>query len=107
MGDIMSSYLDGTNDTGESRKYAEQDRQSFQLIAKRNRIVGLWAAEKFGYKGDDALRYATEVVFSDLKEPGDEDIIRKLMADFDYHGISVTRKEVENQLLNAEKSAKS
>ena len=98
----MSGCLDSTNDKGSSRQYAENDRLSFMQTAKRDKIVGLWAAGLFGYKGDDALRYATEVIFSDLEEPGDEDIIRKLMADFDYHGIPVTRRDIEDQLLSAE-----
>lgn len=99
----MSGYLDSTNDKGYSHKFSEQDRSSFQAIAKRDQIVGMWAAERFGYKGDDAVRYATEVIFSDLAEPGDEDVIRKLISDFDYHGIPVTRREIETQLLQAEK----
>lgn len=98
----MSGYLDSTIDKGNSRQYAERDRHSFHRIAMRDKIVGMWAASLFGYKGDDAVRYATEVVFSDLEEPGDNDIIRKLMIDFDYHGIPVTRQEIETQLLNAE-----
>ena len=98
----MSGYLDSTNDKGSSRQYAENDRLSFMQTAQRDKIVGLWAAGLFGYKGDDALRYATEVIFSDLEEPGDEDIIRKLMTDFDYHGIPVTRRDIEDQLLSAE-----
>lgn len=90
----------------EEQSLANHDRFLFDVNVKRDHLVGLWAAEIFGYKGDDAKRYATEVIFADLEEPGDEDIIRKLIADFDDHGVPITRQEIEKQLLVAEEKVK-
>lgn len=102
----MTIHLTSAHEKVDEQIQAHHDRQNFDALAKRDHVIGMWAAGFFGYKGDDALRYATEVIFADLEEPGDEDIIHKLMADFDYHGIPMNRREIEKQLLLAEETAK-
>ena len=62
-------------------KFANDQELKFKVEAKRNRNVGLWAADKLGKTGDDAAAYAKEVQKADLEEAGDEDVFRKLRAD--------------------------
>lgn len=62
-------------------KFAHDAEMQFKATARRNKLVGMWAAELLGKSGDDAAAYATEVVKSDFEEAGDEDVIRKLAGD--------------------------
>lgn len=66
----------------------DQDVQ-FKVNARRNKLVGLWAAEKLGKTGPDADAYAKEVVASDFEKAGDDDVIEKLEADLKGKGVSV------------------
>ncbi|AIK96806.1 DUF1476 domain-containing protein [Candidatus Odyssella acanthamoebae] len=100
-------HLTGSKEKIAEQRYANQEKHSFDINVKRDHTVGLWAAEIFGYDDEKAKRYAKEVIVADLEEPGDEDIIRKLIADFETHGISMTRQEIEKQLLLAEEKIKS
>jgi hypothetical protein len=62
-------------------KFANDAEMQFKVMAKRNKFVGLWAAELLGKSGDDADVYAKEVIKSDMEEAGDEDVIRKVESD--------------------------
>jgi hypothetical protein len=62
-------------------KFAHDEEMRFKAVARRNRLLGLWAAGLLGRTGDDAAAYATEVVRADFQEAGDEDVVRKLAAD--------------------------
>ncbi|MBW4708137.1 DUF1476 domain-containing protein [Roseobacter sp. YSTF-M11] len=62
-------------------KYAHDAEMQFKAEARRNKLLGLWAAELLGKSGDDAAAYAKEVVKSDFEEPGDEDVYRKVSGD--------------------------
>ncbi|WP_164214168.1 DUF1476 domain-containing protein, partial [Stenotrophomonas maltophilia] len=61
--------------------------QKFKAEARRNKLLGLWAAEKLGKSGDDAAAYSKEVVASDFEEAGDADVLRKVAADLSGKGI--------------------
>jgi hypothetical protein len=104
---MSTVHLTGSKEKNEEQRYANQEKHSFEINVKRNHTVGLWAAEMFGYDEENAKQYAKEVIIADLEEPGDEDIIRKLIADFEAHGISMNRQEIEKQLLLAEEEIKS
>lgn len=77
----------------------------FKAESRRNKLVGLWAAEKMGMDGADAEAYAKTVVIADLEEPGIEDLIRKVMGDFAERDTSVSeadlRTEMERQMVVA------
>ena len=60
----------------------------FKAMARRNKLLGLWAAEKLGKTGADADAYAQEVVRADFEEAGDNDVFRKVRADFDAAGVA-------------------
>jgi len=91
---------DAFNDREKSyeAKYKLDEEQAFKVQARRNKLLGLMLAEKFGMTGDAAQAYAKEVVIADLDEPGDEDVIRKVMADIAEKGIDMSEDEVRNQL---------
>jgi hypothetical protein len=62
-------------------KFAHDSQMQFRAEARRNKLVGLWAAELMGKSGDDAAAYAMEVVSADFEEAGIEDVVRKVAAD--------------------------
>lgn len=62
-------------------KFARDDDLRFRAEARRNRLLGQWAAGLLGKSGDEASQYAMSVVTSDFEEPGDDDVLRKLVAD--------------------------
>ncbi|APO86838.1 DUF1476 domain-containing protein [Marivivens sp. JLT3646] len=62
-------------------KFAHDAEMQFKAEARRNKLLGLWAAELLGKSGEDANAYAAEVVKADLQESGDEDVYRKVAAD--------------------------
>ena len=64
-------------------KFARDADLQFKAEARRNRLLGEWAAEMLGKTGDEAKAYALSVVTSDFDEPGDEDVFRKIAADLD------------------------
>jgi hypothetical protein len=76
-------------------KFAHDGEMQFRAEARRNKLVGLWAAELLGKSGDDAAAYAMEVVSADFEEAGIEDVVRKLMADL---GDKVTADAVRAKM---------
>ncbi|MCC6775445.1 MAG: DUF1476 domain-containing protein [Hyphomicrobiales bacterium] len=72
---------------GFEKKFAHDEELRFKATARRNRLLGLWAAEKLGLTGTAAETYAKEVVAADFEEAGDDDVVRKLRKDFDAKGV--------------------
>ncbi len=72
---------------GFEKKFAHDEELRFKATARRNRLLGLWAAEKLGLTGAAAETYAKEVVAADFEEAGDDDVVRKLRKDFDAKGV--------------------
>lgn len=68
-------------------KFAHDEETRFRILARRGKLIGLWAAEKLGKDGAAAEDYAKSVLLSDLEVPGDEDIIAKLAADLKPLGV--------------------
>jgi hypothetical protein len=66
---------------GFEKKFALDEEQKFKAEARRNKLLGLWAAEKLGKTGDEAAAYAKEVVSADFEEAGDADVLRKVATD--------------------------
>ncbi len=77
-----------------SARFAHDEELRFKSLARRNKLLGLWAAEKLGREGDAADAYAKEVVRSDFAEPGDEDVFRKVRGDFNSAGVAITDDEI-------------
>ena len=92
----MSGFED--RQKGFEGKFAHDAEQKFKLVARRNKLLGLWAAEKLGKTGADAEAYAKEVVMSDLETAGDDDVVGKLLADFGAAGLPETAGGIRNQM---------
>lgn len=82
---------------GFEKKFALDEELRFKAEARRNKLLGLWAAEKLGKTGDAAAAYAKEVVAADFEEAGDGDVLRKVAKDLAGKGVSETdvRKKMD------------
>ncbi len=78
-------------------KFAHDQELQFKAMARRNKLLGLWAADLMGKADPDS--YAKEVVAADFEEAGDEDVFRKIRADFDAAGIAKSDSEVRSKML--------
>ena len=85
---------------GFERKFAFDEELRFKATARRNKLFGLWVAEKLGKSGAEAEAYAKAVVIADLAEAGDQDIIRKVQKDLDGAGISLSDGELKLRLID-------
>ena len=84
-------------------KFAHDAEMQFKAEARRNKLLGLWAAELLGKSGDDATSYAMEVVKSDFEEAGDEDVYRKLAGDL---GDKADEATIRSQMVKLMVEAK-
>lgn len=85
---------------GFEKKFAHDEELKFKAYARRNKLLGLWAAEILGKSGPDAEAYAKEVVLADFEEAGDDDVARKVIGDLAAKGVSeVQVREKMNELL--------
>lgn len=92
----MSGFDD--RERAEEAKFALDSATEFKVMARRNKLLGLWAAELLSLHDDEAEAYAKSVVLSDLEEAGDEDVFRKVRADFDAKHIDVTDTRLRDQM---------
>jgi hypothetical protein len=83
---------------GFEKKFAHDEELKFKAIARRNKLLGLWAAEKLGMAGADADAYAKTVVMADFDEPGEEDVFRKVRNDFDAKGVTQSDHQIRRTM---------
>ena len=83
---------------GFQRKFALDEELQFKATARRNKLLGLWAAEKLGLSGPDADAYAKDVVKSDIVEAGEEDVFRKIRGDFDAKGVAQSDHQIRRTM---------
>ena len=83
---------------GFEKQFAHDEALKFKASARRNKILGLWAAEKLGLSGAQAEAYAKEVVLADFEEPGDNDVFRKIRRDFDAKGINQSDHQIRRTM---------
>jgi hypothetical protein len=88
----------GDREKAFENKFAHDEALKFKAEARRNRLLGLWAAEKLGKVGADADGYAKEVIRSDFHEPGDDDVFRKIRSDFDKHGVDQSDHQIRRTM---------
>lgn len=79
-------------------KFAHDRELQFKATARRNKLLGIWAAGQIGKSGDELDEYVKSVVISDFAEPGDEDVLRKVYGDFEAAGVSISREELRLQM---------
>jgi hypothetical protein len=89
---IMTTF--DKREEGFEKKFAHDADLKFKANARRNKLLGLWAAEKLALPAAEAAAYAKEVVIADLEEAGDDDVFRKIRKDFDAKGV----KESDHQI---------
>jgi len=79
---------------GFEKKFAIDEEQKFKAEARRNRLLGLWAAEQLGVTGDAATAYAKEVVAADFEETAHAGVLRKILGDLTAKGVAITEAQI-------------
>jgi hypothetical protein len=82
---------------GFEKKFAHDEELKFKATARRNKLIGMWAAEKMGLSGAQADAYANEVVMADL-EAGAHDVFKKIRADFDGKKMAVSDQDIHRAM---------
>ncbi len=100
----MTTFND--REKAEEAKFAHDEEMNFRIHARRNRLLGTWAAEKMGLSAVEADSYAKSVVQADFEEAGDEDVIRKVLGDLVNAGIDADEAEVRLALKAKETEAR-
>ena len=85
---------------GFEKKFAHDDELRFKATARRNKLLGLWVAQKLGMSGADADAYAKEVVQADFEEAGEDDVFRKVRKDLDAKGAAASDQEIRTQMVD-------
>ena len=85
---------------GFEKKFAHDEELRFKASARRNKLLGLWAAEKLGISGDAANAYAKDVVMADFEEAGDDDVFKKVRKDLDAKGVALSDQDLRHTMLN-------
>jgi hypothetical protein len=98
------STFDKRKDSFE-REFALEQERKFIAEARRNKLLGLWAADKLGLTGDAASVYASDVVAADFEEAGDGDVVRKVLADLRAKDASITEQAIRTKLRDFTVSA--
>jgi hypothetical protein len=83
---------------GFEKQFAHDEELKFKATARRNKMVGLWAAQKLGLAGGEAEAYANAVVVSDVEAIGDHDILGKLRKDFDAKSVAVSDHQIRRTM---------
>lgn len=83
---------------GFEKKFEKDQELQFKAQARRNRLLGQWAAELMGMKGESADAYAKEVVKADFEKPGEDDVFDKIMADFKSKGVGQSEHQVRRKM---------
>ena len=92
----MSSMKDREN--AFENKFVHDEELKFKAVARRDKLLGLWAADLLGKADDEAEAYAKSIVIADLEEPGDNDVFRKVRGDFDDAGVEISDHQLRRQM---------
>ena len=92
----MTTFDD--REKGFESKFALDQEQEFKAIARRNKMLGLWAAEKMGLSADSAQEYGRAIVKADFEQPGEEDVYRKIAQDLEGAGLTVSEGEIRRKM---------
>jgi hypothetical protein len=94
----MTTFED--RERAEEAKFAHDEEMMFRVHARRNRLLGHWAADRMGLSAAEADAYAKSVVQADFEEAGDEDVVRKLLGDLISAGIDASETEIRTALAD-------
>ncbi|MBV9532903.1 MAG: DUF1476 domain-containing protein [Bradyrhizobium sp.] len=80
------------------KKFVHDEQLRFKAEARRNRLLGLWVAEKLGKAGSEADAYAREVVVAEFDGTGSDAVVRKVMADLTAKGVAIVESEIRAKM---------
>jgi hypothetical protein len=80
------------------KKFAMDEELRFKAMARRDKLLGLWAAEKLGLSGAEAEAYAKALVISDVEHPGEDDVFRRIRADFDAKSVAQSDHQIRRTM---------
>lgn len=100
----MSSFDE--REKGFERKFERDQELAFRARARRNKLLGLWAAGQMDLSGDAAEAYARDVVTADLERPGDDDVIEKIARDFAAKGVKLDTQRINLELARCAAEAR-
>lgn len=92
----MASFDDRKK--GFEEKYKHDKELAFKVNARRNKLLGLWAAQELGVPAAEAEAYAKSVVMADFEKPGDDDVVEKILADAKAKGVEMTEHRVRKHM---------
>ena len=92
----MSSFDE--RESSFENKFKHDKELEFKATARRNKLLGLWAANLLGIHGAEAETYAKTVVKADMEKPGDQDVVDKLLGDFKQRGIDMSEHRLRKQM---------
>jgi len=92
----MSSFDE--RESSFENKFKHDKELEFKATARRNKLLGLWAANLLGIHGADAETYAKSVVKADMEKPGDQDVVDKLLGDFKQRGVDMSEHRLRKQM---------
>lgn len=84
--------------TAQEANYVRNEELDFKVVARRNKLLGAWAAGLMGLDGEPAEAYAKSVVMADFEEAGDDDVFRKVKGDLDSHGLDISEHQVRREM---------
>jgi hypothetical protein len=87
-------------------KYARDEEMQFRITARRNRLLGMWAARQMGLSDAESESYAKDVVRADFEEGGDHDVVRKILGDLTNAGVECDEGQIDAALRNKEIEAR-
>jgi hypothetical protein len=100
----MASFDDRKR--GFEEKFKHEQELGFKISARRNKLLGLWAAQELKLPAAEHEAYAKSVVMADLEKPGDDDVVAKLLADFKAKGVDMTDHRIRHQLTELREAAR-
>lgn len=100
----MTTFND--REKAEEAKFAHDGEMAFCIHARRNKLLGVWAADRMGLSPVEADSYAKSVVQADFEETGEEDVIRKVLGDMVGAGVDISADDVRAALRNKEAEAR-
>ena len=81
-------------------KFAHDEEMQFRIVARRNRLIGEWAARKMGLSEEETASYAKDVVRSDFESAGDDDVVRKVLGDLTSAGVEIEESQIREAMGN-------
>jgi hypothetical protein len=97
---VRKTDMSGFDDRqkGMEAKHVHEEQMKFKASVKRNKLLGLWAADQMGMAGEDAEQFAKDVIKSDFEEAGDDDVLRMVQAAMAKHGVEISSSELRAEM---------